>query len=174
MSIMHVFRAAAEAGDARDDRLGAPGGAAAQERAKRAHRDQIDEAELRRHLALDLESLISTIRLDASLPLAEDSRVARSVINYGFADLSRAGGTANSRLMIAQAIRNSLLAFEPRLIPDSISVTLDAEEVTETNRLAFHVEGEMSADPADLPLDFLAEVDLGSGKLRTRRLRLQR
>ncbi|WP_179381035.1 type VI secretion system baseplate subunit TssE [Jannaschia marina] len=175
MSMMHVFRTAAEHGDARVDQERTTEDADA-DRARRIFRDTVDEAELRRHLALDLESLISTVRLDASVPLPEDSRIARSVVNYGFADLSRAAGTTKSRDAIAETIRASLLSFEPRLVPGSVTVSPgeDEDEAAEKNRLTFRVEAEIAADPADLPLDFVAEVDLGAGKLRTRRLRTQR
>ncbi|MEM8850073.1 MAG: type VI secretion system baseplate subunit TssE [Pseudomonadota bacterium] len=172
MSLMHVFRTTAEKGDARvppnTDTIEDP-----TEQARRARRTGIDEAELRRHLALDLESLISTIRLDAIADLDPGSRISRSVINHGFADLSRAGGTVASRIEIAQAIRTSLIDFEPRLIPRSVDVQM-AEEDEASQRLSFQVTAEIAADPADLPLEFLAEVDLGSGKLKTKRLRLQR
>ncbi len=173
MSLMHAFRVTAEAGDARvaprtinEDE--------AEERDRRDRRVGIDEAELRRHLALDLESLIATIRLDAIAPLEDNSRVARSIVNFGFSDLSRASVSTASRKAIGEAIRLSLIAFEPRLIERSIEVALADEDQADPHKLTFHVQAEISADPADLPLDFLAEVDLGAGKLRSKRLRLQR
>lgn len=174
MSMMHVFRASAESGTSRSEMdFGDTGETATDARARRAFRDTVDEAELRRHIALDLESLISTVRLDAIVPMTADSRIARSVVNFGFADLSRASGTSQSRITIAETIRRSLVSFEPRLVPGSVVVeTSEAdEETTRNNRLTFRVQAEIAADPADIPLDFIAEVDLGAGKLRTRRLR---
>ena len=172
MSIMHVFRAAVEAGSAREDHL--DGARDGEERARRTFRNTVDEAELRRHLALDLESLISTVRLDSAIDLRPDSRVARSVVNFGFADLSRASGTDSSRRTIAQTIRASLESFETRLVPGSVSVEPLGDGEAGSNRLSFRVSADIAADPADLPLDFVAEVDLGAGKLSTKRLRLQR
>ncbi|MBM2578058.1 type VI secretion system baseplate subunit TssE [Jannaschia sp. Os4] len=174
MSMMHVFRASAEAGDAREDPFDRGHDAPEGERARRTFRDTIDEGELRRHLALDLESLISTVRLDSAIRLDPETRVAHSVVNYGFADLSRASGTDTSRRTIASTIRASLEAFEPRLVPGSVVVEPLGEDEKGTNRLSFRVAADIAADPADLPLDFVAEVDLGAGKLRTKRLRQQR
>ncbi len=90
MSMLQIFRAAARAGDARD---ATPG----QRRddddrvistRRRQSRDGTDPASMRADLAADLGSLMNTIRLDALVDLSDTPLVEKSVINYGFRDMS--------------------------------------------------------------------------------------
>lgn len=171
MSLMHVFRSAVEQGDARKtDRSYREGDRDIALRARHA-RDGTGEAALRANLAYDIANLMNTIRLDASADLADAPFVARSVINFGFADMSRASRSHEASLRIADSIRQSLITHEPRLVPGSIEVRIRDRNESSDQRLSFDISAEMRASPADIPLDFVAEVDLGAGKLRMTRLK---
>lgn len=170
MTLMHVFRDAARNGDARQgDRSYREGDRDIALRARHA-REGAGEAALRANLAQDIGNLMNTIRLDASADLADAPYVARSVINFGFADMSRVSRSHEASLRIADSIRQSLITHEPRLIPASIEVRIRDREESSDQRLSFDISAEMRANPADIPLDFVAEVDLGAGKLRMTRL----
>ncbi|WP_308917912.1 type VI secretion system baseplate subunit TssE [Jannaschia sp. LMIT008] len=160
--VMQIFREAAGHGTAKR----APRG----DVRAQASRITTDEAALRRNVTYDVENLTSTVRLDAVVPLDGHERVARSVLNFGLVDLSRAGASTASRMAIAAAIRQALLDHEPRLVPETLSVTLSSEHATD-QRLTFDVTADIVADPADLPIDFVAEVDLGAGKMDLRPVR---
>ncbi|WP_052500712.1 type VI secretion system baseplate subunit TssE [Jannaschia aquimarina] len=172
MSLTHVFRDAAETGMARRD--GSEPGKAGDLALSQDRRMGVDEGALRRHLAADLDSLVNTIRLDAFEELDNYPRLMKSVLNYGFAELGRTGTAADAGTVIAKRIRESLITFEPRLIPESVDVQVSEGEGTLDQRLVFDVTAEIAADPADLPLDFVAEVDLGAGKMKMKRLKLQK
>ena len=174
VSIMHVFRDAAEQGNARLEDRSQSDGETQIALITRHRRDGIGEEDLRRHLALDLESLLNTIRLDAMVSLADHPRVSRSVLNFGINDMSSVNRSRRSETAIAAAIRQSLLDHEPRLVKDSIDINIVSAEASPNQRLSFEVHAEIAADPADLPLDFITEVDLGAGKVQMKRLRVQR
>lgn len=173
VSLMHVFRASAENGDSKSDgRDYADGDRSINIRAKQ-RRDGIDESELRRHLNADLNSLMNTIRLDASVDLTDSPYLEKSVINFGFADMSSLTMSDQTDTKIATSIRQSLIDHEPRLIADSIEVTVRKDDKTVAQKVAFDITAEMVSDPVDIPLDFVAEVDLGAGKMVMKRLRVQ-
>lgn len=179
MSLMQVFRAAARN---RDGRRVVPGDGAAggglagadtdMTRRSQQRREGSSETALRADLAQDVANLMNTIRLDAMVDLAEVPWVRRSVVNYGFQDL---GGIARSQRTegeIAGAIREALITHEPRLIPASIEVRLPQGQDASDHRLSFDISAEMIATPADIALDFVAEVDLGAGKIQLQRLKV--
>ncbi len=88
MSLMQVFRAAHAAGDARKQDAALKDGERDLTKRSRQRRDGVDERTLRRELSLDLGNLMNTVRLDATLDLDDWPYIRKSVINYGFDDLS--------------------------------------------------------------------------------------
>ncbi len=173
VSLMHVFRASAEKKDARNAGKDYKDGDRSINVRAKQRREGVDESELRRHLNADLNNLMNTIRLDATVDLADHPHVERSVLNFGFADMSSLSQSHQTDQKIALSIRNALIDHEPRLIPDSIEVTLRKSGAPATQQVAFDIVAEMVADPVDIPLDFVAEVDLGAGKMVMKRLRVQ-
>lgn len=172
VSLMHVFRSAHERGDARKGQAASDGDREITQRS-RERREGTDEETLRRHLSADLASLMNTTSLEASIDLSDLPRVRRSILNYGFADMSLMDESATAARQIATLIREALIRHEPRLVPQSIEIKPNTEATTTTRRLAFDVAAEMVSTPVDVPLDFVAEVDLGVGKIHMTRLRVQ-
>jgi len=170
---MHVFRAARFEKDARKDKSKADDGSRAVTARSKERRMGADEHTLRRHLTADLASLMNTINLDAAVDLAETPYVAKSVINFGFGDMSQATDTLFARQQISNLIRETLIEHEPRLIPDTIDITVVVDEENPDQRMSFDISAEMVATPVDLPLSFVAEVDMGAGKLQMTHLRVQ-
>lgn len=174
VSLMHVFRSAAEAGDARKTgRAKSDDDPEAQDLHSQQRREGVDANALRHHLSIDLNNLMNTIRLDAIVPLSEHPYVEKSVVNYGFKDMSSLTRSHQTDLKIAESIKKSLITHEPRLIPDTIEVTLASGGKDTSQRMSFEITAEMISDPVDIPLDFVAEVDLGAGKMTMQRLRVQ-
>ena len=173
ISLMHVFRAARASRDAGKDEANYQDGAREMTARSQERRIGTDEATLRAHLTADLASLMNTINLDAIVPLDDAPYVSKSVINYGFGDMSEMSNSAHAGRQIASLIRDTLIEHEPRLIADTIEIKLDRDEQEATQRLSFDVSAEMVATPVDVPLDFVAEVDMGAGKIQMTRLRVQ-
>ena len=77
---------------------------------------------LRAAVMRDLAWLMNTVHLSATEDLSEFPFVETSVINYGIPDLT--GKTASGLQLheVQQAIRNAILAFEPRILPETLQV----------------------------------------------------
>jgi type VI secretion system protein ImpF len=136
-------------------------------------REGVTEQELRAHIEADLNALMNTIRLDAACPLDDAPHVAHSILNYGFRDLSSVTIRDLGSNALRDSIRESLIDHEPRLVPGSIDVQVKRNDSGKDQRVQLHVTAEMMGDPVDIPLDFDAEVDIGAGKLRMSKLRVQ-
>lgn len=173
VSLMHVFRAARTENDARKVQADYHDGAREMTARSKERRTGTDEGTLRKHLSADLASLMNTINLDAVVSLEGAPYVARSIVNYGFGDMSNMSDSQQSGNQIARLIRETLIEHEPRLIADTIEIELDMDDQTVTQRLSFNVAAEMASSPVDIPLDFVAEVDMGAGKIQMTRLRVQ-
>lgn len=173
VSIMHVFRSAAESGDARDGKANYQGGDRELTARSKERREGTDENTLKNHLSADLGNLMNTIRLDAAVSLSDAPFVERSIVNFGFRDMSSVSAKDMTNQNIIQSIRESLMNYEPRLIAETIEITINKNDAVNTQRLSFDISAEMVASPVDVPLDFVAEVDLGAGKIQMTRLKVQ-
>ena len=173
ISIMQVFRSAHFEHDARKARERRTDGESEVTERSKQRRDGVSEDTLRAHLQADLGALLNTIRLDATVSLEDTPHVARSVANYGFQDLGAVTEADLNRRGLVDSIRQSLLDHEPRLIRDSVEVTLTTRENDARQRLMVSVSAELMGDPVDVPVDFAAEIDMGAGKLRMTDLQVQ-
>ena len=107
------------------------------------------------------------------MPLDDTPHVEKSIINYGFRDLSGISLSEIKRPTMIAAIRQSLIDHEPRLVRESIEVKVGQAEGDSKQRLSISVAAELMGDPVDIPLDFDAEIDVGAGKLKMSKLRVQ-
>lgn len=139
----------------------------------RQRREGVSEAALREHLQADLNSLLNTTRLGSAVDLEGLPEVAKSILNYGMQDLSDLSTQDLATHNVAETVRQTLLTYEPRLVPGSVEVKLSDPRGDARQRLSILVQGELMGDPVDIPLDFDAEVDLGVGKLKMSNLRVQ-
>ncbi|WP_425073534.1 type VI secretion system baseplate subunit TssE [Sagittula sp. S175] len=136
-------------------------------------REGVNEDALRHHIEADLSALMNTIRLDAIQPLDKAPHVAKSILNYGFRDLSSVTLRELHSESIRNSIKQSLIDYEPRLVPGSIEVSVKQGDGGNNQRMELFISADLMGDPVDIPMDFDAEVDLGAGKLRMSKLRVQ-
>lgn len=174
ISLMNVFRQAADSGDAHEHDV------AYEDSTDRVlssrsieRREGAGEARLRDHLAEDLANLMSTIHLDAALDLAGHEHVRRSVLNYGMQDMTRHTTDSIRDVRMMQELRAALLAHEPRLIAGTLEIRLRRSDEDANQRIAFDVTAEMAAKPVDVPLAFVAEIDVAAGKVSMADLRVR-
>ncbi len=83
--------------------------------------------------------------------------VCRSVLNYGIPDLC--GRTSPEIERLEEEITDAILAFEPRIIPGSLTVRGKVER----NLVTFDVEGDLWALPVPEHLHVKTTVDLETG-----------
>lgn len=171
MSLMQVFRNAAQMRNGREALSYTEAGAESDmTRRSQQRREGGSETALRADLAMDVASLMNTIQLEAVIDLSDHPWLQRSVINFGFQDLSSLSRSQRMISHIATSIRETLITHEPRLNPATIDVRMPAEQREDDYRLEFEIAAEMVASPMDIPLDFVAEVDLGAGKIHMQKI----
>ena len=172
--LMHAFRAAAEAGDAKrqeDVRNEEGERLLASRRSASGGRRPLPETELKRLLAEDLEALLNTVNLESASPevVGDLDAVKRSILNYGLRDMANKTVEETERI---DGIRDDLLealrAFEPRLLYDTMHVLRD-EENEDDLTIRFVVQSDMRASPEPAPIEFVTEVELDTGDIRINR-----
>lgn len=169
--LMHAFREAFRQKDAKKDLdLRDDSGERVIASRRVSARSWINEAALRRDLAEDLTRLLNTINLDSAQDLSEYSYAARSIVNYGLVDITAYAIEDKAVNDITGELRQSLIDFEPRLIPESIEVSRDKTVDSAALQIRFAINAEMHATPVDIPVEFVAELELDSGKMRISRL----
>ena len=169
--LMHAFRMAHEKRDAkvkldlRDE---------AGERivsARRAtSRMPISESGLRREVVRDLSNLMNTTNLAAALDLSEAPEVRGSILNYGFPDLAHRSIEENRTNDIAGEIEVALAEFEPRLASNSIQARRDETVNRDELRIRFLVRADLQCQPVNVPVEFVAEIEVDTGKIKIDRL----
>lgn len=172
VSLLQIFRAAHQERDSRVDLTGNAQGETAITHRSKMRRDGVTETTLKAHVQADLGALMNTIQLGAVIDLSDVPHVERSVLNYGFRDLSDVTVRDLNSTTVVASIRQSLLNHEPRIVPETLEIRVSDATGGTQHRLEISVTAELMADPVDVPIDFEAEVDLGSGKLRMRNLRV--
>lgn len=124
-----------------------------------------DEALLRDDLTRDLSSLVDTIDLDSAIGLEEFEYVRKSILNYGLYDLTHVILNADATEEVIENLRRALLEHEPRLVPESLSITRTDGSEDVGQRIRFSIRAEMMSTPLDIPVEFVAELDSTSGKV---------
>jgi len=166
VSLMNVFRQAAREHDARkkDVTVNDDGGRVLSSRTIE-RREGANQATLKDHLAQDLGNLMGTIHLAAAQPLEGLPHVQKSVLNYGMQDMTRLTTEDFKNNSVMRDLRAALLNHEPRLIPETLVIKLRSNNADKQQRIAFDIRAEMAARPVDVPLEFVAEIDTGAGKV---------
>jgi type VI secretion system protein ImpF len=169
--LMHAFRSAHAERDAKkpiDLRDEAGERVIAGRRA--SARVAITEAMLRREVARDLEALLNTIALESIEDLDDFPAVRRSILNYGFPDITHRSIDEISVSDIAEELGAALVRYEPRFLPESIDVRRDHAANMDELKIRFIIRADLWCEPLNVPVEFIADVELDSGKIVLNRL----
>jgi type VI secretion system protein ImpF len=135
-----------------------------QKKVESRDRRVISLEKLRECVLRDLGWLLNTGRLSQVQDLGEYPEVARSVVNYGSIDLSGRHLSSTDLDELESAVKQAILDFEPRILPDTLRVrsVLEGEKMSST-AITFTIEGSLWAQPLPLRMFLHTEVDLESG-----------
>jgi len=169
--LMAAFRAAHEKGDAKValDLRDSSGEHVIAAR-RQTTRAPISESGLRREVASDLLNLLNTTNMASVEDLSDTPDVEHSILNFGLPDLTRRTIDENSLVEIGREIEAALADFEPRLHRDSIKARRDDTASAEELKLRFLINAELRTQPIEVPVEFVAEIELDSGKIKIERL----
>jgi len=132
----------------------------------------------------DLQWLFNAVSLEAAVDLDgfdfrdEFNRprnyLKESVLNFGIQDLS--GHTASSvkAAHLENRLRLAVAHFEPRLLPGSVKVDVQAREAFNHNALSFDLHGDLWMQPSPWPQHWKTDVDLETGAVRVEPLKPKR
>jgi type VI secretion system protein ImpF len=119
---------------------------------------------MRRAVIRDLEALFNTTRAEAAESFDAYPNVRRSVVNFGLPAFS--GKTASSFEVkdLERAIRDTILDFEPRILPESLKVqALEFIGLDHHNKISLEITGQLWAQPMALDLLLRTTLNLESG-----------
>ena len=169
--LMLAFRAAHEARDARKAvRLRDETAERIFAGRRSAGRFPISETLLRREVSHDLEALLNTVALESTLDLAGLDYVRTSILNYGLPDIAHRSVDEITDDELTGMLRATLASYEPRLDGKTIRIKRDGAVGVEQLKLRFIVHADLRAEPLNVPVEFVADVDFDSGDIQINRL----
>ncbi|MBS0530631.1 MAG: type VI secretion system baseplate subunit TssE [Proteobacteria bacterium] len=168
---MHAFRSSHAARDAKvkHDVRTADGERVVTGR-RTLSRSPVTDAVLRREVAIDLEALMNTIALESTDDLSEFKYVRKSILNFGLPDVSSRTLEDEGVQGIGKEIEEALFNYEPRLDRKSVSARRDDSIGYEQLKLRFVVKADLRCEPVNIPVEFVADLDLQSGAIQLNRL----
>ena len=125
---------------------------------------------LREDLSEDLVTLLNTVSLASAVDLDAFPFVAKSIVNFGLADL--ASKTADTAVLdkVGEELQAALKNFEPRLAAETISIERDTAVDSTELKVRFLIHADMRASPIDVPVDFVADIEIDSAKMKVSRI----
>jgi type VI secretion system protein ImpF len=125
-------------------------------------------SELRRSVLRDLTWLFNTTQLFDAESAEAWPQVRKSVLNYGLPPLAGMHASALDINRLERALRQAIVDFEPRILPDSVSVKaqLERDSIDHHNVVSLHIAGLLWAQPVPIELLLRTELDLESGQNR--------
>lgn len=119
---------------------------------------------LRAAVIRDLEWLLNA----GSRPLGDELHsyplAGRSTLNFGMPDLTGLSASGVSPAQVERLVLGAIAAFEPRIVPGTMSVSAVAGEDSLSNHIAFEIAGELCPLPMPEALFVRTELDLESGQ----------
>jgi type VI secretion system protein ImpF len=120
--------------------------------------------QLRAGVMRDIGWLLNTVHLQASQDISAHDQVPSSCVNFGIPDLAGSSAAGRSAEALQRAVRKAILDFEPRILANSLKVTVQIQpEQMSRHAMTFVIEGELWAQPVPLRLFLKTEVDLETG-----------
>lgn len=128
----------------------------------------VSKGRLKRTVLRDLVWLLNTTAHNTSGQLDDYPEVRKSVINYGIPVLSGQNFSGVDWRDLERQIHDAILAFEPRILPDSLSVkaNLPTDLMGHHNLLQFELRGELWSMPYPIELLLRSELDLETGYMK--------
>jgi type VI secretion system protein ImpF len=122
---------------------------------------------LRQAVLRDLVWLFNASGHAPKLDPKKNPHVFKSVLNYGLTDLSGQYASTVETQDLEHSIREAILQFEPRILPDTLEIetVMEGGSMDAHNSIGLVVRGMLWAQP--VPLEFLmrSHIDLEEGRI---------
>src|SRR6266850_1718886 len=125
-------------------------------------------SELRRSVLRDLTWLFNTTQPLNSEDAEAWPQVRKSVLNFGLPPLAGTHASGVDLVRLERALRQAIVDFEPRILPDSVSVKalLEHDTLDHHNVISLEIAGLLWAQPVPIELLLRTQLDLESGQNR--------
>ena|SRR5690348_1457286 len=125
-------------------------------------------AELRQSVLRDLNWLFNATQSLRPAELEACPQVRNSVLHYGLPPLSGLTASGLDVVQLERALKQAIIDFEPRILPESVSVKalLERESLDHHNVVSLEIEGLLWAQPVPIELLLRTRLDLESGQNR--------
>lgn len=176
--LMHVFRGAARQNARRGPdggrvTLAKPAGASPDGASKRAvgkpQRAPISEGELREEVKSDVEKLLNAVSMDSTVDMTGFPDARKSIVNYGLPDIAHRTIDELKASDLDDEIQAILRCYEPRLVSRTVRVDRDTTADASILQIRYVIHADLSCHPLDIPIEFLADVDVATGKIQINR-----
>jgi type VI secretion system protein ImpF len=126
----------------------------------------VTRAQMRSIIKRDLAYLLNTTNLGKLIDRRTHPEAAASTMNYGVPPLAGDFVAARAWVDIKQDIRQAILDFEPRLIPETVVVVLLEDGTAKhSGNLSFEIRGEIRMDPYPLEFTVQSTLDLETSQV---------
>ncbi len=120
--------------------------------------------QLKEIILRDLTWLLNTTQLQAVKDLEAFPEVQRSVVNYGVPDLAGRPFSNIDAHKLEVQITLMIKYFEPRIIPESLNITIHREsDARENNVIEFVIEGQIWCEPTPIEVLLKSQINLEDG-----------
>ncbi len=129
----------------------------------------INRTRLRQAALRDLAWLFNATRLG---DLQAYPHAHRSVVNFGLPALSGETASTLDAVALENAVRDTILTFEPRIIPSTLQVEALVTEMQLDHHsvISIQIRGHLWAQPVPIELLLRTELDLETGAVEIRDL----
>ena len=110
--------------------------------------------------------LLSTSAHKADSMLYRFPRAASSVLNFGIPPYAGKYGDSVDVSAYANRIRDAIIRFEPRIIPSSITVSVNSFDDSERGSIGFLITGNLWSQPVPERFTMETSIDTASGQWR--------
>jgi type VI secretion system protein ImpF len=119
--------------------------------------------QFQRAILRDLAWLLNSPNKPNSDNIHEFPLVKQSVLNYGVPDITGFTLSNIAPAIIERMIRDAILAYEPRILRETLEVSVVTNAQTPGNNLSVEIRGQVFAQPLPENLFVKTNVDLESG-----------
>ena len=129
----------------------------------------MSKQQMRNAVLRDLSWLFNATQMKERIVEAYPA-LADSVLNYGLPALSGQQASKVDIGALERTIRQAILRFEPRILPESLEVkAIETDNVLDThNMIEFQIRGHLWAQPVPLEILLRTQVDLEAGLVSVR------
>lgn len=120
-----------------------------------------DARTYRRLVQRDLVTLLNCTNMQRELCPVKHSDVAKTVVNYGISPLIGSPGGMHNWRIVENNLRDAILRFEPRIIPDSLAVHVlhSQDNPLRNGKMMFEIRGYLYWQPHPLDLCINGQYD---------------